>query len=64
MKNKITFFLLLSSIFCQTNSLDIATRGANKLRMHGQMNVFHNPATLGYKSTQVKIDTSYDEVAL
>ena len=64
MKNKITFFLLLSSIFCQTNSLDIATRGANKLRMHGQMNVFHNPATLGYNSTQVKIDTSYDEIAL
>ena len=64
MKNTIKFFLLYSFVFSQTNPLDIATTGANKLRMHGQMNVFHNPATLGYNSNQSKADTLYNPEAL
>jgi len=54
-KIKIIFFVLSSYVFCQTNPVGIATAGAHKLRMKGQINIFHNPATLGYYASQTKI---------
>ena len=57
MRNLIIKLFLFSFIFSQTNSIDIATTGSNKLRMHGQLNVFHNPATMGYHAKQSHIDT-------
>ena len=41
--------------YCQTTPVGIATAGAHKLRMKGQINIFHNPATLGYYASQTKI---------
>jgi hypothetical protein len=64
MRIKTFFLLLLSYVFSQSNSLDIATTGANKLRVHGQMNIFHNPATLGYNFNKPIIDTSKNKEAL
>ena len=52
---KIIFFVLSSYIYCQTNPVGIATAGAHKLRMKGQINIFHNPATLGCYASQMKI---------
>ena len=52
---KIIFFVLSSYIYCQTTPVGIATAGAHKLRMKGQINIFHNPATLGYYVSQMKI---------
>ena len=56
MKIKTIFFVLFSYAFSQTNPIGIATAGSHKLRMKGQINIFHNPATLGYYVTQTKID--------
>ena len=64
MRNLIIKLFLFSFIFSQTNSIDIATTGANKLRMHGQLNVFHNPATMGYYAKQSHIDTLNSNVSL
>ena len=64
MKNLIKFSLVLSFVFCQTNPVDIATSGANKLRMHGQLNVFHNPATLGYKAAQLESEATVNNLPL
>lgn len=64
MKNLIKFSLVLSFIFCQTSPVDIATSGANKLRMHGQLNVFHNPATLGYKAAQLDSEATVNNLPL
>ena len=64
MRIKTFFLLLLSYVFSQSNSLDIATTGANKLRVHGQMNIFHNPATLGYNFNKPIMDTSKNKEAL
>ena len=64
MKNLIKFSLVLSFVFCQTNPVDIATSGANKLRMHGQLNVFHNPATLGYKAAQLESEATANNLPL
>ena len=64
MKKVLITFLSISFLIGQTNPIDIATTGANKLRMHGQLNIFQNPATLGYQFNQIKIDSSYNEVFL
>ena len=64
MKKVLITFLSISFLIGQTNPIDIATTGANKLRMHGQLNIFQNPATLGYQFNQIKIDSSYNEVSL
>ena len=54
MKIKTIFFVLFSYAFSQANPIGIATAGSHKLRMKGQINIFHNPATLGYYVTQSK----------
>ena len=41
----------------QSNPIDIGTVGARQLRMVGQLNISHNPATLGYLATIVDTDT-------
>ena len=56
MNRKIIFVLFLSFIFGQSNPIDIATTGARQLRMLGHMNVYHNPASLGYLTVSKKID--------
>ncbi len=56
MSRKIILGLLVSFIFGQSNPIDIATSGARQLRMFGQLNVSHNPATLGYLAVAT-IDT-------
>jgi len=48
MKKVVIILSIISFLIGQTNPIDIATTGANKLRMHGQLNIFQNPATLGY----------------
>jgi len=57
MSRKIILGLLVSFIFGQSNPIDIATSGARQLRMFGQLNVSHNPATLGYYAIAVEADT-------
>ena len=64
MKKVIIIFLSISFLIGQTNPIDIATTGANKLRMHGQLNIFQNPATLGFSLGQIKLDSSYTENSL
>ena len=64
MKKAIITFLSISFLIGQTNPIDIATTGANKLRMHGQLNIFQNPATLGFSLGQIKLDSSYTENSL
>ncbi len=49
--------LLFSILFGQSNPIDIGTVGARQLRMVGQLNISHNPATLGYLATTVDADT-------
>ena len=49
--------LLFSVLFGQSNPIDIGTVGARQLRMSGQLNISHNPATLGYLATIVDTDT-------
>ena len=49
--------ILFSILVGQSNPIDIGTVGARQLRMVGQLNVFHNPATLGYLATIVDADT-------
>ena len=49
--------LLFSVLFGQSNPIDIGTVGARQLRMAGQLNIYHNPATLGYLATIVDTDT-------
>ena len=49
--------LLFSILFGQSNPIDIGTVGARQLRMGGQLNISHNPATLGYLATIVDADT-------
>ena len=56
MSRKIILGLLVSFIFGQSNPIEIATSGARQLRMFGQLNVSHNPATLGYLAVAT-IDT-------
>jgi len=56
MIRKFIFILLSSLIFGQSNPIDIAMSGSRQLRMLGQLNVFHNPATLGYFAV-AEIDT-------
>ena len=53
----ITPALLFSVLFGQSNPIDIGTVGARQLRMSGQLNISHNPATLGYLATIVDTDT-------
>ena len=55
---------LCSFLFGQKNSIDIATAGANKLRMQGQLNVFHNPATMGYNLNQLQVDTLSNNIPM
>ena len=61
MKKVLIAYLFISFLIGQKNPIDIATTGANKLRMHGQLNIFQNPATLGYSLVQIKSDSSYTE---
>ena len=61
MKKVVIILLIISFLIGQANSIDIARTGANKLRMHGQLNIFQNPATLGFSLSQIKFDTSYTE---
>ena len=49
--------LLFSILFGQSNPIDIGTVGARQLRMVGQLNISHNPATLGYLATTLDADT-------
>ena len=56
--------VLCSFLFGQKNSIDIATAGANKLRMQGQLNVFHNPATMGYNLNQLQVDTLSNNIPM
>jgi len=64
MKKVVIILSIISFLIGQTNPIDIATTGANKLRMHGQLNIFQNPATLGYSLGQIKLDTSNTENSL
>ena len=64
MKIVVIILSIISFLIGQTNPIDIATTGANKLRMHGQLNIFQNPATLGYSLDKIKTDSSYNEVSL
>ena len=49
--------LLFSVLFGQSNPIDIGTVGARQLRMSGQLNISHNPATLGYLVLDTATDT-------
>ena len=49
--------LLFSILVGQSNPIDIGTVGARQLRMGGQLNISHNPATLGYLETTADADT-------
>ena len=49
--------LLFSILVGQSNPIDIGTVGARQLRMAGQLNISHNPATLGYMETTADTDT-------
>ena len=49
--------LLFSILVGQSNPIDIGTVGARQLRMGGQLNISHNPATLGYLATTTDADT-------
>ena len=49
--------LLFSILVGQSNPIDIGTVGARQLRMAGQLNISHNPATLGYLETTADADT-------
>ena len=49
--------LLFSILVGQSNPIDIGTVGARQLRMSGQLNISHNPATLGYLETTADADT-------
>ena len=49
--------LLFSILVGQSNPIDIGTVGARQLRMAGQLNIYHNPATLGYLETTADADT-------
>ena len=53
----ITPTLLFSVLFGQSNPIDIGTVGARQLRMAGQLNIYHNPATLGYMEPTAEMDT-------
>ena len=64
MKKAVIILSIISFMIGQTNPIDIATTGANKLRMHGQLNIFQNPATLGFSLGQIKLDSSYTEDSL
>ena len=64
MKKAVIILSIISFMIGQTNPIDIAPTGANKLRMHGQLNIFQNPATLGLSLGQIKIDSSYTEDSL
>ena len=64
MKKVVIILSIISFLIGQTNPIDIATTGANKLRMHGQLNIFQNPATLGYSLGQIELDTSNTENSL
>ena len=64
MKKAVIILSIISFMIGQTNPIDIATTGANKLRMHGQLNIFQNPATLGFSLGQMKLDSSYTEDSL
>ena len=61
MFRKIISLLFFSVIFGQSNPIDIATSGARQLRTLGHLNVFHNPATLGYLAVTVDTDTLDNE---
>ena len=62
MFRKIISVLFFSFIFGQSNPIDIATSGAKQLRMLGNLNVFHNPATLGLLAVTVDTNTFDNEV--
>ena len=64
MKKAVIILSIISFMIGQTSPIDIATTGANKLRMHGQLNIFQNPATLGSSLGQIKLDSSYTEDSL
>ena len=49
--------LLFSILVGQSNPIDIGTVGARQLRMGGQLNISHNPATLGYLATTTDANT-------
>ena len=49
--------LLFSILVGQSNPIDIGTVGSRQLRMGGQLNISHNPATLGYLATTTEADT-------
>ena len=49
--------LLFSILVGQSSPLDIGMVGARQLRMGGQLNTSHNPATLGYLVLDTGIDT-------
>ena len=64
MKKVFIILSVIAYLIGQTNPIDIATTGANKLRMHGQLNIFQNPATLGFHLDKMKLDSSLIEVSL
>ena len=53
----ITPALLFSILVGQSTPIDIGMVGARQLRMGGQLNISHNPATLGYLATIVDTNT-------
>ena len=64
MKKVFIILSIISYLIGRTNPIDIATTGANKLRMYGQLNIFQNPATLGFHLDKIKLDSSLIEVSL
>jgi len=64
MKKVFIILSVIAYLIGQTNPIDIATTGANKLRMNGQLNIFQNPATLGFHLDKMKLDSSLIEVSL
>ena len=64
MIRKLIPIILSSFIFSQSNPIDIATSGAIQLRMNGQLNFTHNPATLGYMETSLKNNKPIQEDAV
>ena len=64
MIRKLIPIILSSFIFSQSNPIDIATSGAIQLRMNGQLNFTHNPATLGYMKAPLKNNKPIQEDAV
>ena len=49
--------IVFSILVGQSNPIDVGTAGARQLRVNGQVNIAHNPATLGYFATAKELDS-------